>query len=87
MGEGAEKLSELERCERSLYNPVSDLTWEHSHCEWGRMVKVEERSYLGKVGGSGVIFFSTASKFTHVGSPARLKFPSSPQRSSLQFVK
>lgn len=88
---GAEKLSELERCECSLYNPVSDLTWERSHGEWGRMVKVEERSCLGEVGGSGVIFFflfSHTSKFTHmlVPWPDSSSLPS-PQRSSLQFVK
>lgn len=26
---GGEKLSEVERCECSLYNPVSDLSWEY----------------------------------------------------------
>lgn len=68
---GAEKLSELGRCQCSLYNPVLDLTWERSQCECGRMVKVEERSYLGEVGGSGVIYFfsPSTSKFTHILVP------------------
>lgn len=37
-------LSELERCECSLYNPVSDPTWESSQCEWEMMEEVEEHS-------------------------------------------
>lgn len=77
---GAKKLSELERCECHLHNAVSDLTWTRSQCEWGRMLKVQQRSHLGEVRGSGVIYFfpHNLQIYTHTGSPARLEFPSLP---------
>lgn len=86
---GAKKLSELEKCECHLHNAVSDLTWTRSQCEWGRMLKVQQRSHLGEVRGSGVIYFfpHNLQIYTHTGSPVRLEFPSLPSESSLQFAK
>lgn len=83
----AETLSELEGCKCSLYNPVSDLTWESSQWEGGMMEEVEEHSFLGEVGGSGVVcwfFFCSRHPplqiYAHRDFLARLKLPSLPLR-------
>lgn len=86
---GAKKLSELERCECRLHNSVSDLTWTRSQWEWGKMLKVEKRSHLGEVRGSGVIyfFFPTTSKSTHILVPSQTQVPFPPLRELIRVCK